>query len=32
MPKVSEFFLKQLASLVVISFPKDQNDKWTRAY
>ena len=23
-------FLKQLASLVVISYPKDQNDKWTR--
>ena len=29
-PKVPEFFFKQLASLVVISFPKDQNDKWTR--
>ena len=27
----SEFFLTQLASLVIISFPKDQNDKWTRA-
>ena len=25
------FFKKKLASLVVISFPKDQNDKWTRA-
>ena len=25
-PNVSEFFLKKLASLVVISFPKDQND------
>ena len=31
-PNVSvEFFLKQLASLVVISFRRDQNDKWTRA-
>ena len=30
-PNVSEFCLKQLASLVVISFPKDQNDKWTGA-
>ena len=29
-PKVPEFLFKQLASLVVISFPKDQNDKWTR--
>ena len=23
-------FLKQVASLVVVSYPKDQNDKWTR--
>ena len=30
-PNVSELFLKKLASLVVIPFPKDQNDKWTRA-